>query len=151
MAISSPTSSSTGGWHLGINLGHDRSAALVRDGEIVVAIHQERLDRIKHSVGMLHQSPADARHVQPPWEAIHYCLDSQGAVQKIRRQIRIVKEKKAAYREILDRMQARRANRFRIRILEYGVGDMEHRIQWLEDLARELESGTEEDLQHESG
>ena len=40
-------------YHLGINMGHARSAAVVRDGEIVVAIEQERLDRKKHSIGFL--------------------------------------------------------------------------------------------------
>jgi carbamoyltransferase len=65
-------------YHLGINLGHDRAAALVRDGEIIVAIHQERLDRRKHSVGVLHQSVNDLSQVQPPDEAIRYCLEYSG-------------------------------------------------------------------------
>lgn len=64
-------------YHLGINLGHDRSAALVRDGEVIVAIHQERLDRRKHSIGFMHQSVGDASQIQLPDEAIRYCLDSQ--------------------------------------------------------------------------
>jgi carbamoyltransferase len=34
---------------LGIHIGHDRGAALVRDGELVASIAEERLDRIKHS------------------------------------------------------------------------------------------------------
>ena len=63
-------------YHLGINLGHDRAAALVCDGEIIVATHQERLDRKKHSVGFLHQSMGDAEQIQLPLEAIRYCLDS---------------------------------------------------------------------------
>lgn len=65
-------------YHLGINLGHDRAAALVRDGEIIVAIHQERLDRRKHSIGVLHQSVSDLSQVQPPDEAIRYCLEYAG-------------------------------------------------------------------------
>jgi len=65
-------------YHLGINLGHDRAAALIEDGEIRVAIQQERLDRCKHSVGMLLQSASDPHQIQPPWEAIHYCLDAVG-------------------------------------------------------------------------
>ncbi len=65
-------------FHLGINLGHDRAAALVSDGEIVVAIHQERLDRRKHSVGFLHQSAGDPTQVQLPDEAIRYCLEYSG-------------------------------------------------------------------------
>ncbi len=65
-------------YHLGINLGHDRSAALVKDGAVIAAIHQERLDRCKHSVGFLAQSGADARQVELPFEAINYCLETAG-------------------------------------------------------------------------
>ncbi len=65
-------------YHLGINLGHDRAAALVKDGEIVVAVHQERLDRLKHSIGLLHQSAGDPTQIQLPDEAIRYCLDYCG-------------------------------------------------------------------------
>ncbi len=61
-------------YHLGINLGHDRSAAIVSDGEIKVAIQQERLDRSKHSLGYLHQFIGDEKNIQLPWEAINYCL-----------------------------------------------------------------------------
>ena len=46
-------------YHLGINLGHDRSVAIVSDGEIKVAIQQERLDRSKHSLGYLNQFMGD--------------------------------------------------------------------------------------------
>ncbi|HPS54963.1 MAG TPA: carbamoyltransferase N-terminal domain-containing protein, partial [Sedimentisphaerales bacterium] len=48
---------------LGINIGHDRGAALVRDGEIVCAIGLERLDRNKYSDG-----------VELPFQAMEYCL-----------------------------------------------------------------------------
>lgn len=65
-------------YHLGLNLGHDRAAAVVRDGEIVVAIHQERLDRLKHSVGFLHQDIHNPAQIQLPHEAIQYCLKSCG-------------------------------------------------------------------------
>ncbi|HBR95967.1 MAG TPA: carbamoyltransferase, partial [Gammaproteobacteria bacterium] len=65
-------------FHLGVNLGHDRSAALVVDGEVVVAIQQERLDRYKHSVGFPAQSGADPTHMELPLEAINYCMDSVG-------------------------------------------------------------------------
>ena len=64
--------------HMGINLGHDRSVAVVRDGEIIVAIEQERLDRIKHSVGFMVQSPHILRQIQVPGECIRYCLDTLG-------------------------------------------------------------------------
>ncbi|MEC7183548.1 MAG: carbamoyltransferase C-terminal domain-containing protein, partial [Bdellovibrionota bacterium] len=62
-------------YHLGINLGHDRSVSIIKDGEIKVAIEQERLDRIKHSIGFMHQSPGKASHIQIPHESIKYCLD----------------------------------------------------------------------------
>ncbi len=65
-------------YHLGINLGHDRSAAVVKDGEIVAAIHQERLDRCKHSIGFLSQAPSDTRNIQIPLESISYCLEVAG-------------------------------------------------------------------------
>lgn len=61
-------------YHLGINLGHDRSAAIVTKGEIKVAIQQERLDRSKHSLGYLHQFIGDNRKIQLPLESINYCL-----------------------------------------------------------------------------
>lgn len=61
-------------YHLGINLGHDRSAAIVKDGKIEVAIQQERLDRTKNSIGFLHQSLGNCKNIQIPHEAIQYCL-----------------------------------------------------------------------------
>jgi len=65
-------------YHLGINMGHDRSVAVVKDGEIVVAIEQERLDRIKHSVGFMLQAPEAMGQIQVPGESIAYCLDHLG-------------------------------------------------------------------------
>ena len=44
---SSKSDMNTSGYHLGINMGHDRSVAVVQDGKVIVAIEQERLDRIK--------------------------------------------------------------------------------------------------------
>ena len=63
-------------YHLGINMGHDRSAAVVRDGEIVIAIEQERLDRKKHSIGFLYQTSGDPEFIQVPGECLKYCMDS---------------------------------------------------------------------------
>lgn len=63
-------------YHLGINLGHERSAALVQDGEVVVAIEQERLDRHKYSPGYLLQAPGITSQIQLPAESIRYCLDA---------------------------------------------------------------------------
>ena len=64
-----------GNYHLGINLGHDRSVAIAKDGEIIVAIEQERLDRMKHSVGFMLQSLDQINQIQIPGESIAYCLD----------------------------------------------------------------------------
>ncbi len=77
-------------------------------------------------------------------------LDDQGTLEKIQRQIAIAEQKTAAYREILPRMKKRGADRFRIRILEYGMEEMEHRISWLEELQRELQTGKDEKRHHES-
>jgi len=70
-------------------------------------------------------------------------LDGEGAREKILRQIDVLEGKKEAYREILARMRERGANRYRIRILEYGLEEMEHRVRWLEDLIRELQEEAE--------
>lgn len=37
---------------LGIHIGHDRGACLIKNGEVIAALAQERLDRIKHSQSM---------------------------------------------------------------------------------------------------
>jgi carbamoyltransferase len=44
---------------------HDASAALLRDGELVAAVQEERLTRIKHQGGF-------------PYESIRYCLKAGG-------------------------------------------------------------------------
>src|ERR1043166_3711079 len=49
---------------LGIHIGHDSSAALVRDGRIVADVAGERFVRTKHYCGL-------------PIGAIEYCLKSQ--------------------------------------------------------------------------
>ena len=36
---------------LGINFGHDSSASLVMNGEIVMAIEEEKMSRIKQDIG----------------------------------------------------------------------------------------------------
>lgn len=54
-----PTSSTRGsGLVLGIHIGHDRSAALVKNGRLIAHIAQERLDRIKMSAGSRIPFPA---------------------------------------------------------------------------------------------
>jgi DNA-binding PadR family transcriptional regulator len=66
-------------------------------------------------------------------------LDGPEALAKIGRQIAILEKKKEAYQEILPRMKKRGADRFRVRILEYGVQEMEHRIRWMEEMTKELQ------------
>jgi carbamoyltransferase len=46
---------------LGVNAAHDAAACLLRDGELVVAIAEERLSRVKHDEGY-------------PRRAVEYCL-----------------------------------------------------------------------------
>lgn len=50
---------------LGIHHGHDSSAALLRDGQIVADVAEERFTRIKHYCGL-------------PFKAVEYCLKSAG-------------------------------------------------------------------------
>src|SRR5215831_735160 len=51
---------------LGINAYHgDAAAALVKDGELIAAVEEERFNRVKHCAGF-------------PREAIEYCLDRAG-------------------------------------------------------------------------
>lgn len=52
---------------LGVSHGHDAGAALYKDGEIIVAITDERLSRIKKSFGLM--------SVTVPLKSINYCLD----------------------------------------------------------------------------
>lgn len=53
---------------LGIHIGHNRSACLLKDGRIIIAVAEERLDRIKKSLSFR----------IPPMRAIVYCLSSIG-------------------------------------------------------------------------
>lgn len=63
-------------YHMGINLGHERSVAIVKEGAIVAAIEQERLDRHKYSPGYMLHAPGVASQIQLPAEAMRYCLDA---------------------------------------------------------------------------
>lgn len=55
------------GWILGVNIGlHDASAALVKDGQLVIFAEQEKISQKKRANG---ESPADC---------ISWCLNSQG-------------------------------------------------------------------------
>ncbi len=52
---------------------HDRSVAILCDGNIIAAISEERIDRRKHSQGFYSNQPNHI--VLPPSAAINYCLD----------------------------------------------------------------------------
>ena len=65
------------GYVLGVNFSHDRSACLLRDGEIVTAVAEERLDRIKRSEGCLYVRGGKGGRTMPNF-AIGYCLDAGG-------------------------------------------------------------------------
>jgi carbamoyltransferase len=55
---------------LGINSAyHESAAAIVRDGEVVCAIEEERLTRIKHA-----KTPSVSNPDELPWNAIRACL-----------------------------------------------------------------------------
>lgn len=58
---------------LGINISHDRSVCLLKDGVIAAAIAEERLDRDKMSYGFMLNTGERAM----PMRSITYCLDSQ--------------------------------------------------------------------------
>ena len=64
---------------LGLHNGHDPSAALVVDGELVVFIEEERLNRCKHGVGILElHALAGTQRAPLPDRALRYCLDAAG-------------------------------------------------------------------------
>src|SRR5215203_652618 len=51
---------------LGINAYHgDAAAAIIKDGELIAAVEEERFNRFKHSAGF-------------PTHAIRYCLEAAG-------------------------------------------------------------------------
>ncbi|MWU66272.1 carbamoyltransferase N-terminal domain-containing protein, partial [Escherichia coli] len=58
---------------LGVNMSnHDRSACLLKNGEVLVAISEERLDRRKKSEGFYENNPRSI--VIPPLASITYVL-----------------------------------------------------------------------------
>jgi len=54
---------------LGIHHGHDSCAALIRDGEIVADVMEERFVRMKHYCGL-------------PFQSVQYCLEAAGIEAK---------------------------------------------------------------------
>lgn len=61
-------------YYLGINsVFHETSACLLRDGEIIAAVEEERLNGIKHGKKALYTNPH-----QLPYRAIAFCLQRAG-------------------------------------------------------------------------
>src|SRR5258707_11443314 len=50
---------------LGVHIGHDSSAALIRDGQVIADVAEERFTRIKHYNGI-------------PYASVDYCLREAG-------------------------------------------------------------------------
>lgn len=59
---------------LGINASHDISCAILKNGELVCAIAEERLNRIKRFTGGIDRDGMTNKHL--PYRAIEYCLDA---------------------------------------------------------------------------
>ena len=59
---------------LGINVSHDISAALLKNGQVLYAISEERLNRIKRYTGGIDAEGMTSKHL--PKESIQYCLDA---------------------------------------------------------------------------
>jgi len=65
-------------------------------------------------------------------------LDPEETRRKIRSQLSLMEERKKAYQEILSQMEQRKADPFRVRILAFGLKEVEHRIEWLNELEGDL-------------
>jgi len=63
---------------LGMNLSHDRSACLLKNGKIACAIAEERLDGVKKSTLYASVKKKDMSGRIPPMRAIDYCLQAEG-------------------------------------------------------------------------
>jgi carbamoyltransferase len=61
-----------------MSLGHDRAAALLHDGEVVAAIEEERLDRMKHSEGFSVHGHFGKLDRALPMKSVTYVLDAAG-------------------------------------------------------------------------
>ncbi|PUA26809.1 MAG: carbamoyl transferase [Cellvibrio sp. 79] len=56
---------------LGLNCAyHESAVALIRDNQLIAAIEEERLNRVKHAKPALTENPNDI-----PWQAINTCLE----------------------------------------------------------------------------
>lgn len=65
-------------------------------------------------------------------------LDPAEASRKIDRQLEILAKKKEAYREILGKMERRKVDPVRVKILSFGLEEIEHRMRWLASLKEDL-------------
>jgi len=65
-------------------------------------------------------------------------LEPEEARRKIRAQLTLMEEKRKAYQEVLLRMERQKVDPFRIRILTFGLKELEHRIEWLNELESDL-------------
>ena len=74
-------------------------------------------------------------------------LDPEETRRKIHSQLSLMEERKKAYQEILSQMEQRKADRFRIRILAFGLKEVEHRIDWLNELEDDLSRDPKEATQ----
>lgn len=62
---------------LGVNSAyHESAAALIRGGEVILAIEEERLSRVKHAKAAKVDNPDEL-----PWNAIAACLEAGGGLQ----------------------------------------------------------------------
>ncbi len=61
---------------LGVNVSHDSACALLKNGDLICAIAEERLNRIKHSSGGIGADGLVNKFL--PHMAIRYCLDTAG-------------------------------------------------------------------------
>ena len=61
---------------LGVYLGNDLSACLVRGGEIEVLIEEERLTRVQTRPALARPAMESVSIGYIPWASISYCLDA---------------------------------------------------------------------------
>ncbi len=70
-------------------------------------------------------------------------LEPEQAREKIRKQLDLTDKKKGAYSEILFKMKSRNADTYRIRILEFGLQEMDLRTRWLNELMESITDDAE--------
>lgn len=68
-------------------------------------------------------------------------LDLAETARKLDAQLEILGRKKDVYREILARMKEKKVDDFRVRILAFGLEEIDHRIRWLKGLEKEISKG----------